>query len=129
MDGLNQAILAGTYNGSNSLVFGTRQLNVPYVFNTVIARTSNTLLAARQQAQVTGLEVYPNPARQMVEVRTATAGPVRVQVLDAVGRLVRSQLLATGQTQVALGDLAPSCYTLLVQQGEARSYRRLTIAP
>lgn len=129
VDGLNQAILAGTYNGSNSLVFGTRQLNVPYVFNTVIARTSNTLLAARQQAQVTGLEVYPNPARQMVEVRTATAGPVRVQVLDAVGRLVRSQLLATGQTQVALGDLAPSCYTLLVQQGEARSYRRLTIAP
>ena len=127
MDGLNQAILAGTYNGSNSLVFGTRQLNVPYVFNTVIARTSNTLLAARQQAQVTGLEVYPNPARQMVEVRTATAGPV--QVLDAVGRLVRSQLLATGQTQVALGDLAPSCYTLLVQQGEARSYHRLTIAP
>ena len=129
VDGLNRPVLAGTAGGQAPYTFGSRQLSSPYAFNTLIARTATTALAARPAVQVAGLAVYPNPARRVVEVRTAQAGPVTVQLLDALGRSVRTQPLGAGQTQVDLGGVAPGAYTLLVQQGEARSYRRLVVAP
>ena len=129
VDGFNQPILAGTCNSSSPYTFGTRQLTVPYAFNTVIARTGSTLLSARQPAQVAGLEVYPNPARQVVEVRTATMGLVQVQIFDAVGRRVCTQALVAGETRVTLAGLAPGSYTMLVAQGDARGFRHLTVQP
>lgn len=129
VDGQNQPVLAGTYTGTSPFTFGTRQLTAPYTWNTLIARTGTTLLANRPAAQVAGLEVYPNPARQLVDVRTAQPGPVRVQLLDALGRTVRAQQLSTGQTRVDLAGLAAGSYTLLVRQGDARSYRRLLVQP
>lgn len=129
VDGLNRPVLAGTANAQAPYTFGSRQLSSPYAFNTLIARTATTALATLPAVQVAGLEVYPNPARRVVEVRTAQAGPVTVQLLDALGRSVRTQPLGAGQTQVDLGGVAPGSYTLLVRQGEARSYRRLVVAP
>lgn len=129
VDGSNQAILAGTCNSSSPFTFGTRQLVVPYAFNTVIARTSTTPLSSRQQAQVAGLEIYPNPARQLTEIHTATMGLVQVQMFDAVGRRVRTQVLAAGESRVELTGLAPGSYTLLVVQGDARGFRHLTVQP
>ncbi|MDQ2770068.1 MAG: T9SS type A sorting domain-containing protein, partial [Bacteroidota bacterium] len=129
VDGLNRPILAGTDSGPNPFTFGTRQLASPYAWNTLIARTATVLLAARQAAQVAGLEVYPNPAHNLVEVHMAKAQAARIQLSDALGRLVRTQDLALGQTQVDLTGLAPGCYTLLVQQDQARSFRQVVVAP
>lgn len=129
VDGLNRPVLAGTYFEASPFTFGTRQLASPYSWNTVIARTALTPLAIRQAAQVAGLEVYPNPARSVVEMHTSQVGPTQIQLLDALGRCVRTQNLSAGQTQVQLAGVAAGSYTLLVQQGEARSYRRFTIEP
>jgi hypothetical protein len=129
VDGLNQPVLAGTYFETGPFTFGTQRLTSPYLWNTVIARTGSVVLATRQAAQVAGLEVYPNPARNVVEVRTTNAVSVRVQLLDALGRTVRAQALPAGQTRMDLTGLAPGSYTLLVQQGDARSYRHLTVEP
>ncbi|MDQ2794159.1 MAG: T9SS type A sorting domain-containing protein, partial [Bacteroidota bacterium] len=71
----------------------------------------------------------PNPAQGVVEVHTTQAGPTHVQLLDALGRSVRTQTLASGQTSVGLAGLAAGSYTLLVQQGEARSFRHLVVQP
>ena len=129
VDGQNRPVLAGTEYGTTPFVFGNRQFTSPYAWHTLIARTGTVVLATRPAAQVTGLEVYPNPARNLVEVRTAQAGPTRVQLLDALGRSVRMQMLTSGQTGVALVGLAAGSYTLLVQQGEARSFRHLVVQP
>ena len=129
VDGLNRPILAGTYNAASPFAFGTRQSTSPYAFNTLIARTALTPLATRQAAQVAGLEVYPNPARYAVEIHTAQAGLTQIQLLDALGHRVRTQNLSAGQTRVELAGMAAGSYTLLVQQGDARSYRHLTVAP
>ena len=129
VDGLNRPVLAGTYNGPGPFTFGTQQRTSPYAWNTLIARTAATVLASRAATEVAGLEVYPNPARAVVEVRTAQGGPATTQLLDALGRRVRIQALSAGQTRVDLAGVAPGAYTLRVQQGAARSYRRLVVAP
>jgi len=129
VDGLNRPVLAGTYGGPSPFVFGTQQRTSPYAWNTLIARTATTLLATRQAAQVAGLEVYPNPARNVVEVHTAKPGPNRIQLLDALGRSVRGQTLSAGQVRVELAGLAAGSYTLLVKQGEARSFRHIVVEP
>ena len=129
VDGLNRPVLAGTYGGPSPFGFGTQQRTSPYAWNTLIARTAATVLASRAAAEVAGLEVYPNPARAVVAVRTAQGGPATVELLDALGRRVRAQRLGAGQTQVDVAGLAPGAYTLRVQQGAARSYRRLVVAP
>ena len=129
VDGQNRPVLAGTAGGFGPYTFGTQQKTSLYAFNTLISRTATTILTARQAAQVVGLEVYPNPARQLVEVRTAKAVPTQTQLLDALGRTVRRQNLSPGQTRVDLTGLAAGSYTLLVQQGAARSYRHLAVQP
>ena len=73
-------------------------------------------------------EVYPNPARNVVEVHTAKAGLTQIQLLDALEHRVRAQNPSAGQTQVVLGGLAAGSYTLLVQQGYTRSFRHLAVA-
>ncbi len=129
VDGQNRPVLAGTYNAAGTFTFGTQQRSSAYAWSTLIARTASVVLATRPAAQVAGLEVYPNPTRGVVEVRTAQAGPIRVQLLDALGRSVRTQTLGSGQTSVGLAGLAAGSYTLLVQQGEARSFRHLVVQP
>lgn len=129
VDGQNRPVLAGTEYGTTPFVFGTRQFTSAYAWHTLIARTGTVVLATRPAAQVAGLEVYPNPARGSVEVRTARAGTTRIQLLDALGQSVRTQTLPSGQTSVALVGLAAGSYTLLVQQGEARSFRHLVVQP
>ena len=127
VDGLNRPVLAGTYATAGTFTFGTQQHSSPYAWSTLIARTGTVLLATRQATQVPGLEVYPNPARNVVEVHTAKAEPAATHLLDALGRTVRTQFLSVGQTQVTLTGLAPGFYTLVVQQGATRSYRHLTV--
>jgi len=129
LDGLNRPVLVGTAGGYGPYNFGTQQRTSPYAFNTLVARTGTTLLAARQATQVAGLEVYPNPAQRLVEVRTAQPGPVEIRLSDVLGRTVRTQRLAAGQTRVELAGLAAGAYTLHVQQGAARSFRQLVVAP
>ncbi|HEX8325938.1 MAG TPA: T9SS type A sorting domain-containing protein [Hymenobacter sp.] len=129
VDGLNRPVLAGTYTGVFPAAFGTQQLTSPYSWNTLIARTGTTVLSTRQAAQVAGLEVFPNPARQLVEVRTAAAGAARVQLLDALGRIVRAQALNAEQTRMNLVGVAAGFYTLRVQQGGAVSFRHLVVEP
>lgn len=129
VDGLNRPVLVGTAGGYGPYNFGTQQRTSPYAFNTLVARTGTTLLAARQATQVAGLEVYPNPAQRLVEVRTAQPGPVEIRLSDVLGRTVRTQRLAAGQTRVELAGLAAGAYTLHVQQGAARSFRQLVVAP
>lgn len=71
-----------------------------------------------------GLLVWPNPAATAVGVRAATAG--RLELLDALGRAVRTTTAAAGQDiRWELAGLAPGVY--VVRAGAAT--RRLVVAP
>ncbi|MEM1271450.1 MAG: T9SS type A sorting domain-containing protein [Bacteroidota bacterium] len=73
-----------------------------------------------------GLEVFPNPATGAVRARLSLgrAGPVRWQLFDAAGRLVRSwrgeRPAGPSEQRIDLAGLPPGRYALQVQAGERR---------
>jgi hypothetical protein len=65
--------------------------------------------------------VYPNPAEDLLQW-TAEPGNINALVVDATGRVVRSDQHA--QASIALHGLAPGCYTLLLSD-VTRGTRRM----
>lgn len=68
------------------------------------------------------VRVFPNPFRDVVEVHAdGFDGPMQMEVLDGLGRVVYRQHGATGSRIVlSLGHLAPGPYHLLLRQGQQR---------
>lgn len=116
-----------------------RSLSAPYLGAAEGAIVSAT---ARATAQLAGLQLHPNPAREAVTVtfRQAAAGSVRLTVLDGLGRTVHTFSpnadFAAGPAQVLLPlpVLAPGLYFVRVAApgaggGQATGVVRLNILP
>jgi PKD repeat protein len=126
-----------------SLPFGEYKVN-PVVTGTTTQATTVNLNAANPSASVvmtmnghlitgitkwgqTGLieSVYPNPAVSSISVSVKSAGAIKLQILDATGKLVRSlneTAPATGnRVSLPVSDLTPGLYILMVQDEKGNS--------
>lgn len=72
------------------------------------------------------VQVWPNPARDVVNVDAGNAGPLDITLLDAVGRVVRTARLATGTTTFDVSGLPAGLYTLRAT-GAAAFTRRISV--
>ncbi len=80
--------------------------NDPYF----LARLSTPLLGVPATAAVSTLQLFPNPAHGSVQLTTPTGGVA--QVLDALGRVVRTSHLAPGTSALSLQGVPPGFYTV-----------------
>jgi len=65
------------------------------------------------------VRVFPNPFRDAVEVHiTDLEGPLWIEVLDGLGRVVHRQQTEDIRTTLALSHLAPGPYQILLRQGQ-----------
>ena len=80
--------------------------------------SASPAIAALASHTAPAWEAYPNPAADVLSVAIdlPTAGPVRVELFDLLGRAVRRQTLAAAagplRQQLDLGGLAPGLYVL-----------------
>ncbi|MEO1451995.1 MAG: T9SS type A sorting domain-containing protein, partial [Bacteroidota bacterium] len=66
------------------------------------------------------LQVFPNPARDLVTIRTRSAQALEsVQLMDLSGRVVRQVEAARGDVQIQRGNLASGIYVLQVRSLDA----------
>jgi hypothetical protein len=87
-------------------------------------------LATAPSALQAALALYPNPTRerQATLLLPAGTGTGHVQVLDALGRLVRQQALnGSPTTTLQLAGLPAGVYLVRVQAGNEQATRRLTL--
>lgn len=79
----------------------------------------------------TGMRIWPNPGAGAFEVRFTTPSreQVRIDVQDALGRLVARRTLAAGVSNATLdlGDLADGSYAVVASSGTGRAVQRLVI--
>lgn len=112
------------------VVPSTTRISISYV----AALTDPALASATSSPAALGFAVAPNPAHATA-VFTASAalgtGPVRLALVDALGRVVRTYSLnlpATGlRHELALAGLAPGLYALQVAAGGSTATRRLVV--
>lgn len=89
------ALTSGAFNDVSTRGFG------PFLIG---ANTTNTVLAATEAAPALAFGLLPNPAHEAAQLQLAVASPAAqaVQMLDVLGRPVRTLTLAAGATRVSL---------------------------
>lgn len=95
-----------------------------------LSMTAAAPLATTAGALQTALSVYPNPTHEGQATLLVPAGTAagQVQILDALGRLVRQQPLAAGgNTTLKLAGLPAGVYLVRVQTGQEQATRRLVL--
>ena len=77
------------------------------------------------------ITLYPNPAHEAVSVNITGVDRSRVELLDASGRTVRSELFDrsySGQLEFGLNGIAPGLYTIRISSSDGRLHtQRLVV--
>lgn len=70
------------------------------------------------------LSVYPNPTSDFVAVEGLPEAPVRLQIIDAMGRVADMRYVSAANNQVNISALPAGCYVLRVAyQNEVRTVK------
>ncbi len=100
--------------------------NVP----TEPVQTYDPTLAADEILSGTDWAVWPNPATDFLNVKILTEktpGDARLELVNALGQVVRSQSFTNGAGQLQTGDLPKGQYTLVWQTDGQRAVRSVQI--
>ena len=73
------------------------------------------------------LKVYPNPTNRFLHIETSTFGSINIQVLNAVGQVVKTINANDTQVQIDLGDLTSGTYHIRVSIPESKQFITKTI--
>ena len=130
LDAQSQPVVAGQFwypFAPVPFTFGSQSVRAAIGKSAVIARTASVRLGTARPTAVAGLELFPNPAHGTVTLRLGSPAQASVRVLDALGRVVRQQPVAGGTARLHLVGLPAGLYVVAVEQGAARSFRRLQV--
>lgn len=91
--------------------------------------TLNTGIAADPErgTAATGLRAWPNPCRGRLNLSLGTAGPSRLRVYDASGRVVVRSWLTDRHATLDLRGLPAGVYHLETDNGHARTHAAVTL--
>jgi hypothetical protein len=86
------------------------------------------ITTGEEETPIAGFAIYPNPAREVLNVRLGQAfqnGKAQVQLLDVTGRSLYNQTVETEAFQISVADLALGSYVLQIQVGETLIVRQI----
>ncbi|RYU78953.1 T9SS type A sorting domain-containing protein [Hymenobacter persicinus] len=111
-------IVVGGYFGS---VNGQRALGLARLTAPNVLRTATSVVNLPT-------EIWPNPAHEALQVKMdGTAHPLRLELLDVTGNVVRTQAATLPLVSLPVGDLTPGVYLLRVTYAAGQVVRRVMI--
>lgn len=110
----------------NFFGYGPSEMNgLYYIDDFRVEHTSTTSIAEESTANV---QVYPNPANQIVTIDLSNFGQADVSVFDLGGRMVlRQESLSNNRTFIDVTPLTPGVYFVDVTNGSHHHRQRLVV--
>jgi len=75
--------------------------------------------------QPSTLSIVPNPAKERVTVNFISTDNATLSIYDLVGRLLKTQTISSGATDINIADLQTGCYLVVVRSNETRLEQKL----
>jgi hypothetical protein len=75
--------------------------------------------------QPSTLSIVPNPAKERVTVNFISTDNATLSIYDLVGRLLKTQIISSGATDINIADLQTGCYLVVVRSNETRLEQKL----
>ncbi|MCB2408778.1 SBBP repeat-containing protein [Hymenobacter lucidus] len=120
LDKQGNIYVKGGFSGTVTVgPFSLTSTVAPPNYETFLARLGNATLAT-QASRSQPLGLYPNPASNQLHLPALPAG-TRVQLLDALGRVARTAVVAAGAT-VSVQSLLPGLYTLRATDAQGQQF-------
>lgn len=100
-------------------------------FNTTRSNRDNRL-STGQPNSVSELlnqvvNIYPNPANNILNVENSSSQIIEARILDQTGRVISSTTLVPGQTKIDCGKLAMGIYNIELHSQGAKTLKRFVI--
>lgn len=91
-----------------------------------IRLSSNPNIGVREQDELAGVSVFPNPSKGVITVSTVTSGLHTVEVMNMLGELVMATTI-TGTTAMDLSTLSDGVYSIRVAHGGRTKVERVVL--
>ncbi|MFM2285095.1 MAG: hypothetical protein RLZZ543_592, partial [Bacteroidota bacterium] len=89
---------------------------------------SPTVTAINTALQTEEVNVFPNPANDIVNIHTGTfSQPVKVEILNMLGAAVLKKTLHTSTSQLNVDELPRGIYYLRINQNGKEHLRKLVL--
>lgn len=118
------------YYHIESLIPGGTDLTNGQTLMTGIEPDSTVIAGVKEVAVGAGLNIYPNPAKDFVNIDLHGTKTTEVIVMDMAGREMIRQAVANNASAITIpvNDLAEGMYLIQIQAAEGTLARKLTIA-
>ena len=96
----------------------------------LLSSNEPVLEATEKGVELIGVSVFPNPARERLEIRmSGRRQATRIALHDVIGRVIISRSLGEGTTShdIDIVDLPAGVYFLSVQRGQETAFQKVTI--
>lgn len=93
----------------------------------LVVNNSTIIRLAKQQDDNTSVDVYPNPASSLINVRTAVTGTVHVALVDMFGSTVKSATFNGNTMAINTDELAAGTYTMTVNVNGTVTTKRIIV--
>ena len=74
-----------------------------------------------------GFNIYPNPAKSMINIESALTGEAQVSIFDMTGRCVKQAVVEMGNASINIENLNKGVYFISVQQDKCHNIQKLVV--
>lgn len=118
------------YSGNNFSTFGEdsqKELYVAAVNNGKIFKVKTNSSLSAQEAELSSIRIYPNPASEMIFIDGLAGENISVDLISTEGRKVLEGQKLNGDRSIDVSAIPAGVYYIIIKSGDLKSYSKKLI--